>query len=141
MRSIFLILLLTACERDSSAEARMFLDRLDRLDLDDPVEDRRRLLTSLSNMPLADPDIDATRDVCVDAHRRTIEAEELTARVRSALEEFPDEADIPPARRREIETDLDQSNRNIERARGLFTRCNRERHHLDRRYRRGGSAS
>jgi hypothetical protein len=135
-RIVWIALLLFACERDSSAEARMFLDRLDALDLDDPVADRRRLLTSLENMPIADPEIAAARAVCADAHRTTLEAEELTERVRSALAEYPDERDIPPARRMRIETDLATSNRNIRRARPLFDRCNRERHQLDREYRR-----
>lgn len=113
----------------------MFLDRLDRLDLDDPVEERERLIENLASMPLVDEDIQRARDVCVEAHRAILEAEALHVRARDAVAEYPDEAEIPITKRARIERDLRSSNEAIQRSRPLFERCHTARGRLDRRYR------
>src|SRR5690606_19721232 len=74
---LWVLVLGAACEGDPSAEARMFLDRVEHLDLDDPLEERRRLVENLATMPLAHPEVAQARDLCVDAHRAMLEAEDL----------------------------------------------------------------
>ncbi len=127
---------LSGCQHDPSGEARMFLDRLDGLDLDDPIEDRRRLVENLAHMPLTDDDVREARDVCVEAHRTLISAEDLHARARAALAGHEDETTIPIPERQRIQSDIDGSNRALERAAGLVSRCERHTRDLDMRYRR-----
>lgn len=131
-----LLVALGGCQQDPSGEARMLLDRLDQLDLDDPVEDRRRVVDNLAHMPLGNDQIREARDVCVEAHRTLLSAEDLHARARAALAPYEDESTIPITERQRIQRDIDASNRALERASGLVSRCERHTRDLDMRYRR-----
>jgi hypothetical protein len=147
-RVLVLFLLLGACESDASPEARMFLDRVERLDLDDPPEERRRLIENLATMPLSHSEVTETRDVCVDAHRSMLEAEELRveavallARCGSACGGEPSGAEIPSTTeqlraRRDLDQNIRRADRALERSRDLFSRCHRQTRTLDTRYRR-----
>jgi hypothetical protein len=121
------------CERDPSAEARMFLDRFDRIDLDDPIEERQRLVDNLTNMPLAADEVRRVRDVCVDAHQSALEAETLQVRARDTVAQY--EGTIPYEVGRGIERDIRGSGRALERSRTLFSRCLDMRARLERKYR------
>lgn len=114
----------------------MFLDRLERLDLDNPAEERRRLIDNLANMPLADAEVSEARDVCVDAHRSILEAEERQANAARLLGRYePDQVPSPGDRAR-IQRDIEGADAALERSRGLFDRCHRHSRELDMRYRR-----
>jgi hypothetical protein len=123
------------CEPDARNDANLFLDRVRRIDLDDPVEERRRLVDSLASLPLSAEPVQRARDACVEAHRTILEAEELHARARSAVEEHEDESQMPITERQRIERDIQESNRAIERSREMFTRCHRLTRDLELRYR------
>lgn len=114
----------------------MFLDRLERLDLDDPAEERRRLVDNLASMPLLDPEVSEARDVCVDAHRSILEAEERQANAARLLGRY-DADEVPSAGdRARIQRDIDGADAALERSRRLFERCHRQSRELDMRYRR-----
>ncbi len=130
-----LLAVLAGCQDDASSEARMFLDRLDGLDLDDPIEDRRRLVDNLAHMPLSNDEVRGARDICVEAHRTLISAEDLHARARAALAPYDDENAIPVTEQQRIQRDIDGSNTALERAAGLVSRCERQTRALDLRYR------
>lgn len=136
-RWLAVILLVCACEHDASAEAILFLDRLDQVDLDDPVADRQRIVDNLAHMPLRDPQVRQVRAVCVDAHRSILEAEILHARARDVVGRYPDEADIPAAQRVSIQRDIDGSSRALARSERLIARCHQERDELRLSYRHG----
>jgi len=137
-----------ACEGDASTEARMFLDRVERLDMDDPLEERRRLVDNLATLPLVHGDVIAARDVCVDAHRAILEAEDLRLEAVALLArcgpvcagqpggpEVDGTADQLRARL-DLDRNMGRADRALERSRDLFSRCHRETRALDTRYRR-----
>ena len=142
MRRILPILVLAtfalACEPDARNDANLFLDRIAHIDLDDPVEERRRRVSSLATLPVEAEQVRTARDACVDAHRTILEAEEASARARAAFEEYPSEDDIPVIARQRIERDIRSSTEQVERSRGLFSRCHRLTRDLELRYRRSG---
>jgi hypothetical protein len=127
---------LAGCGPDASTEARMFLDRLDGVDLDDPVAERQRRVTSLANLPLADATVKRARDVCVEAHRSLLEAEELHSNARVTLARHENAGDIPVTEQQRIERDIANSNTALTRARDLMGRCERHTRDLDNRFRR-----
>jgi hypothetical protein len=128
------------CEPDARNDANLFLDRVQRIDLDDPVEERQRLVGSLASLPLEAESVQRARDACVEAHRTILEAEALHARARSAVEAHGEESAIAVPERQRIERDIQRSNRAIARSRELFARCHRLTRDLELRYRsrRGG---
>lgn len=114
----------------------MLLDRIERLDLDDPVEERRRLVDSLASMPLADADVMSARDVCVRAHRSILEAEEKQAHAAMLLARYESD-EVPSAGDQlRIRRDIDEADGAIQRSRSLFARCHSETQALQSRYRR-----
>lgn len=130
------LLIGAACERDSAAEARMLLDRVQSIDLDSSVAERTRLVDSLATVRLTDPELVGTRDVCVDAHRAILEAEGLQAQAAERLEGYASE-EVPSAGDQlQIRRDIETADREIQRSRELFTRCHEETRALDVRYRR-----
>jgi len=128
---------LGACGDDARNDARVYLDRVQQLDLDDPIEERERLVDSLASLPLSAPEVQRARDACVEAHRTILEAESLHRGAREALVRADmDEHAIPITQRQRIERDIQRSNQAIERSRDLFTRCHRLTRSLETRYRR-----
>ena len=142
-RTILLALavLLVACEPDARNDAVIYLDRVQRLDLDDPVAERRRLVESLASLPLSAPEVVSARDACVEAHQTILEAEGHTASAREAVERYPEESDIPIPIRQRIERDITRSNQLIERSRAMFDACHRLTRDLEVRYRSQRSSS
>lgn len=133
---LVLCLLALGCEPDPRNDAHLFLDRVQHIDLDDPLEERRRRVESLATLPVSSEVVQSARDACVEAHRAIIEAEQASARARAVLDRYPDEADIPVNERQDIEQDLRTSNRAMERSRDLFSRCHRMTRDLRVRYQR-----
>ncbi len=127
--------LLLACEPDERNDAIIYLDRVARIDLDDSVVDRRRLVQSLASLPLSSPEVQAARDACVEAHQTILTAEELSSAARAALEQYEDESQIPITARHRIGADIDRSTRLIERSRPMFDRCHRLTRDLEVRFR------
>lgn len=132
---IALAVLALGCEPDPRNDANLFLDRVARIDLDDPAEERERMVASLASLPLTAAEVMDARDVCVEAHRTILEAETATARAREALAEHPSEAGIPIPERQRIERDIRESNVAIERSRDMFSNCHRLTRDLELRYR------
>ena len=123
------------CEPDARNDANLFLDRIQRIDLDDPLETRRTRVASLATLPVEHPQVWSARDACVDAHQAIIEAEESSARARGAFEGYDSEDAIPVVERQRIEREIQASTRAVERSRGLFSRCHRLTRDLELRYR------
>jgi len=133
-RALILVVLAAcaACDHDSSAEARMFLDRVGQIDLDTPIAERRRLVDSLASLPLTDDEVSAARDLCVNAHRSILEAEQHQADAVALVALHGD--DLPPEVELQVGNDIEQSGRALERSRDLFSRCISEQHAIDARY-------
>ena len=129
--------LLLACEPDARNDAIIYLDRVSRIDLDDSVADRRRLVQSLASLPLSSPEVQAARDACVEAHQTILTAEELSQAARAALTRYESEDDVPVTARHRIGADIDRSTRLIDRSRPMFDRCHRLTRDLEVRHRRG----
>lgn len=129
------LVLLAGCEPDARSDAIIYLDRVQRLDLDDPISERRRLIDSLASLPLSAPEVRTARDSCVEAHQAILEAEELTRRARRAVERHEEESMIPAPERVRIERDISASNRLIERSRSMFDMCHRLTRGLELRFR------
>ena len=134
-----LVAVAAACEPDARNDANLFLDRVQRIDLDDTVEERERMVDALAHLPLSAEPVQEARDACVEAHRTILEAEALHANARAALEGHAQEDEIAITERQRIERDIQASNRAVERSRGLFSRCHRLTRELELRYRRRGS--
>lgn len=130
-----LVLALLGCEPDARNDAIIFLDRVQRIDLDDPLAERRRHVESLASLPLSAPEVQRARDACVEAHQTILSAEELTQGARAEVERYEEESQIPIATRQRIETDIRRSNALIERSRALFDTCHRLTRDLEVRYR------
>jgi len=127
----------SACGNDARNDAVLFLDRVQQLDLDAPIQERERLVASLASLPLTSEEVQRARDACVEAHRTILEAESLHRSAREALVRAgADEEAMPITERQRIERDIRQSNDAIERSRDLFTRCHRLTRGLETRYRR-----
>jgi len=132
---LVLLALAPGCEPDARNDATIYLDRVQRIDLDDPVAERRRLVDSLASLPLSADEVVDARDSCVQAHRTILDAEEATRRARASLERYPDESQIPAETRTAIESDIERSNRLIARSRPMFDTCHRLTRDLEVRYR------
>jgi hypothetical protein len=133
--SAALVWSLVGCEPDARNDANLFLDRVDRIDADDPLAQREALVESLATLPLASPEVKNARTSCVDAHRAMIYAEQENELVRDALMEVRgDESRLTPHQRAKIERHLTESTRYIERSRPLLDTCHRLRNQLRTRY-------
>lgn len=138
MRATLILVALTlaaACDHDPTAEARTLVERVNQLDLHAPPDERRRRVDSLASLPLRDEAIKATRDVCVDAHRSILDAEERHANAIGLYAVHGEAA--PDDVRSDIERNLEESSRALERSRDLFSRCLSETGSLEGRYGRG----
>jgi len=126
-----------ACDDRDDNQARLFLDRVQRVHIDAPVEEREELVDALAALSLDDEELAGTRDACVAGHRALIEAEREQQRAALALAEVSDgdpNALVEPAKAREIQEAIERSNGGIERARDELSRCQDEVDALDSRY-------
>ncbi|MEZ4336807.1 MAG: hypothetical protein R3B82_09285 [Sandaracinaceae bacterium] len=130
-----LAITLLGCEPDARNDATIFLDRVQRIDLDDPVAERRRNVESLASLPLSAPEVRRARDACVEAHQTILDAEGITSAARAEVERYEDESQIPITARQRLEADIRRSNGLIERSRSLFDTCHRLTRDLEVRYR------
>jgi hypothetical protein len=123
-------------------DALLFLDRYQVLDLDDPIEERRRTVEALATMPFAADEVRAVRDRCVEAHRTLIRAEERGAEARAIFERATDQGrisddEISTDVRASIESALQESNESLPRARELLRTCMEDTRRLEVRFRPG----
>ena len=133
--ALTIALILAACGPDPQNEARLFLDRMGQVDLDDPLEDRRAWADTLERMPFATEEVRRARAACLDAHRTLISAEDQNAEARRRLDEVGgDEDSLSAESRAAIEAAIGESNRALARSRGLFSRCTAEKRGLEGRY-------
>ena len=117
------VVLALGCADPMPNEARLLLDRMDRLDPDD-VESRRALVAALRAMPLRSEDVVAARDACVAMHETLLRAEDLSAEARAALTAAEAAGGtLDPASQRRIESLLAESQASIDRVRGLEAPC------------------
>ena len=133
---LLILAALSGCEPDARNDAIIFLDRVQRIDLDDSIADRQRLVESLRSLPLSAPEVTRARDACVEAHETILSAEELTQNARAQIERYEgDESQIPITERQRIERDIQRSTQLIERSRSHFDTCHRLTRDLEVRYR------
>lgn len=114
---------LAACG-ESENEARLFLERYDRLDPVD-VASRRALVEDLRAMPLSSEEVKRARDVCADLHESFLVAEAASAEARAALAEYQllEATARSPEGAAEIEAAIERSQAAIERADSLKEGC------------------
>lgn len=108
----------------SENEARLFLERYDRLDPSD-VDSRRALVEDLRSMPLAADDVRRTRDLCADLHESFLLAETASAEARVSLEAYQalDASEREPEGAAAIEGLIERSQAAVERANSLKEAC------------------
>ena len=120
-------------------DALLFLDRYDRLDVDDSVDVRAPIVDELERMPFPSRDVDAVRDTCVDAQRTLLLAEARGVEARAIFDRATDrgriaEGDIPTETRASIESALAESNAALERVRPLMADCDEDVRQLRHRF-------
>ncbi len=146
--ALVLLLVASACSCDDEQtrnEAMLFIDRIEDFDVDDDIEDRRRVVDSIRELALTDPDVIAARDTCVAAYGALIEAEDQHALARHLLVGtfLPDggEQAIAPEMQAQIEGALDHSTEALARSQEAVPRCTRAVGALERRFPRRHAAS
>lgn len=130
-----LLAALAGCEPDPRSDAVLFLDRVSRIDADEPIEERRRMIESLASLPLAHERVDEARDVCVEGHEKMLAAEELQQDVASALARYRPEDIIAAGERADLDSRLSRARTLIAQAGPLISRCHRLTADLELRYR------
>jgi hypothetical protein len=108
------------------AEASLFLERFQAIDIEDPLVERRERIEAIARSPISTEEIDAIRDACVAAHRTMIHAEDSSAAARAHFEQATagnPGAHIPTEVQASIELALSESNDALERAREQLPRC------------------
>ncbi len=123
------------CEPDPRNDAVLFLDRVARIDADDPIEERRRMIESLASLPLAAERVDQARDACVEGHEKMLAAEELQQDVASHLARYEASDVLPADERQQLDSQLDRARTLIRQAGPLISRCHRMTADLELRYR------
>lgn len=118
-------------------DALIFLDRYESIDIDMASEDRRPLVLALSELAIADEEVQRARSTCVEAHEALLRAEDQQAEARRRLLEASagGAQEVPASAAREIETAIAASDTAIQSSRELFPRCQREVRALQARYR------
>lgn len=115
--------LLVACGPDEQNEARLFLDRIEQLEVD-ALDERRRRIDALANLPLESERVKTVRDLCVPMHEAVWQADDGTQAVRQIadeLERLPREERTD--RSTEIEAALEQSESAVARVAELREPC------------------
>lgn len=135
--SISLVGVLAGCGDREENEARIFLDRVERVHIDAPPAARRRQIEALESISIQTESIAQLRETCVEGHTALVEAEEAQASAQQRLDELagddPD-ARIDPAQAREIADAIERSSDAIERARGKLTDCQQGTADLERKH-------
>lgn len=136
---ILFCFVLPACSDHTGNEARLFLDRVERIDSDDPPERRRPRIEALAALALSSEEVTRARDVCLDAHRALLDAETRQAEARRELDRITanganPHAPVEPAVGARIQKAIDDSERAIHRSRDLMPRCQDEVGELNRKY-------
>lgn len=125
-RSLLLLLVLTSLAgcAESGNEARLFLERYDRLDPVD-VGSRSALVDDLRAMPLSSEEVRRARDVCAELHESFLVAERSSGEARAALAEYQllEATERSPERAAAIEAAIERSQAAIERADSLKESC------------------
>lgn len=83
-------------EDSGAREARDLLERIARLELRGPADERARRIEQLRALALTDPELVRVRDACALAHAGLLAAESDQAAVRLRLEQAGDAAISPP---------------------------------------------
>jgi hypothetical protein len=127
------------CQDKTANEARLFLDRAGRIEIDGPRQARRDRIDALAGLALEDPQIVAARDLCVEAHRTLFDAEETQASAQTELDRITKNgadpnADIEPAVAARLDRQITEARRGIDRSHELMPRCQDEVGELTRRY-------
>ncbi len=135
LNALVLLTLLAGCEPDPRSDAVLFLDRVSRIDADEPIEERRRMIESLASLPLGHERVDEARDVCVEGHEKMLAAEELQQDVASALARYQPDDIIDAETRRDLDSRLARARTLISQAGPLISRCHRLTADLELRYR------
>lgn len=135
LTALILLAALSACEPDPRSDAVLFLDRVSRIDADEPIEERRRMIESLASLPLGHEQVDEARDVCVEGHEKMLAAEELQQDVASALARYQPDDVIAADERGQLDSQLSRARTLISQAGPLISRCHRLTADLELRYR------
>ena len=139
MALLLLSRVVCGCGDRTENEARLFLDRIERIDSDDPPERRRPRVDALASLALTSEEVKHARDVCLDAHRSLIDAETRQGEARRELDRITanganPHAPVEPAVGARIQKAIGDSERAIARSRDLRPRCQDEVGELDRKY-------
>ena len=105
-------------------EARLFLERVRRIDVGQEPEQRRTEVAGLKRLVLSTERVTSARDTCVEFHESLLDAEEGAAEVRRAMDALPPGTKAGPETRR-ISNRLTESNESARRAGELQPECER----------------
>jgi hypothetical protein len=130
MRPLFLAFFVmsfvsAACSGSSQdREARLFLERIEGISVEAPIDVRGPKIEELERMPLADASLVSLRDACVRAHRMLLRAEQGQENARLLLSTASAERgtlDADTSRR--ISQAIAQSTDDVDESRRLFVSC------------------
>jgi hypothetical protein len=112
------------CGRDDSGaeQARALLDRIARLDLRSPADERARRIEQLRALALTDPQLARVRDACALAHAGLLAAESEQAAVRKQLDQ-PRDAAISQAELAVMAAKVQQASQRLRDAQGALPEC------------------
>jgi hypothetical protein len=129
------------CGDQKANDARLFLDRVERIDVEGPRESRRVAVDALANVAVETEEIQRARDLCVEAHRTLLDAEDTQANAQAELDRIigngiNPNADIAPDVASRLDRQITEARQGIERSRQLMPRCQDEVGDLAREYAR-----
>lgn len=130
MRPLFLVSVMmcfvfAACSGSSQdREARLFLERIEGISVETPIDVRGPKVEALERTTFSDPSLVSLRDACVRAHKMLLRAEQGQENARLLLSTASAERgtlDADASRR--ISQAIAQSTSDVEESRRLFVAC------------------
>jgi hypothetical protein len=135
-----LLWLLSGCGGDNRlrSEARAFLTLYESLDHREKPAVRELKLRSLAALVLTEPLVKQARDACMAAHKALLtserEHEEAARKLDQAIADNTSGAPLPVQATEQIRQGIDQADRSLSAARGLFQRCESQARSLSLRF-------
>jgi hypothetical protein len=121
-------------DASGAEQARALLDKIARLDLNGPHDERARRIEQLRALALTDPQLARVRDACALAHAGLLAAESEQAAVRKRLDQ-PRDAAISQAELTLMAAQVQQASQRLRDARSALPECDTQTRALLERHR------
>ncbi len=134
---VLLLVIAVGCGDWKRHEARLLLDRMDRIDVNEAPDARRPEVEALEQLPLESTEARRVRDLCVKGHEALLSAEQEASLARGSLDRDAPVGSgktIPAADARRIDQALVRSNDALAHASRLLVKCQDEVASLSSRY-------